>query len=183
VLSFRGRSCRDHAIERAVAAFGNSLATTGSPTPPSSLATTVSPRRTWPLVPPAPTAVVLLGLLIAAVIGVIGVRQLYRQSEASTAARAELLAATLAARMSVLPELARRDVLERASSRGQATVWLIDDRDRVLEEVSGSAVVLDLPNGADLSRGSGELTTTRGTVKFAVGKVEAPAEASGGRRV
>ncbi len=131
-------------------------------------------RRTWPLVPPAPVMVVVLGAAVAAIIGAIGLRQLYRQNADAAATRASLLAATVAARISAMPTPARRDVLERTARRADAALWLIDDDGRVVEEQSGTASVVELPPLRQLDRGRGELSVGHVAVKFAVASVAPP---------
>ncbi|MGZ5967746.1 MAG: hypothetical protein ACXWP4_08760, partial [Polyangiales bacterium] len=58
--------------------------------------------------------------------GIVGLRQLARQSEASAAARVELIATAVSARMSKLPVGSRHDLVDRASRRGGVSVFLVD---------------------------------------------------------
>jgi len=125
-------------------------------------------RRTWPLVPPAPIAVLLLGVVLAFVIGAIGVRQLQRQGEASSSARADLIAGTLAARLAVVPADARHDLVDHASRRGGASIWIVDASDAVVEEASSTSLPVVLPSGIVKGPSAGEIVTTRGSLRFSV---------------
>ena len=126
-------------------------------------------RRTWPLVPPAPIAVVVLGVAIAAIIGAIGVARLQRQSAASAAARAHLLATTVAARLAEIPDAARHDLVDRASRRGGAAIWLVEAGGAVIEEVSNAPAPIELPGTS--VQGSGELESSRGSARYFAAEV------------
>jgi hypothetical protein len=75
------------------------------------------PAGAWPLLPLAPAAVVLLGVAVAVVIGVFGVSNLATASDEHAAARAELLASTLGARLSQLPAGERLEAMQRAARK------------------------------------------------------------------
>ncbi|MEO7094850.1 MAG: ATP-binding protein [Polyangiales bacterium] len=126
-------------------------------------------RRTWPLVPPAPIAVVVLGVAIAAIIGAIGVVRLQRQGAASAAGRAHLLATTVAARLGEIPDAARHDLLDRASRRGSAAIWLVESGGAVVEEVSNALVPIDLPGTS--VQGPGDIESTRGSARYYAAEV------------
>jgi len=123
-------------------------------------------RRTWPLVPPAPIAVLVFGLTIAALFGIVGTRQLARQGESSAAARVELIATTLAARLSAVSVEARHDLIDRASRRGATSIWLLDQHGKTVEEAQQTAVPLDLPVEQVLRERSGEVISSRGRYRF-----------------
>ncbi|GAC1539188.1 MAG: hypothetical protein NVS3B10_03870 [Polyangiales bacterium] len=122
-------------------------------------------RRTWPLVPPAPVAVLVLGGAIAAATGVFGLRALQRQGEASAGSHAEVLATTVAARIADIPQLARHDLVDRAARRGGAAIWLVDASGKVIEESSSTAFPIDFPTNARRAT-SGEIVAARGNVRF-----------------
>lgn len=142
------------------------------PPPSPSPVDLIERRRTLPLVPPAPFAVVAFALLVTIVFGVLGLRQIYRQSETSTAEKAELLATTVAARLLGLGEGSRHDLVERAARRGASSIWLLDARGKVLEEASGGQWPLELPSANTLKEGSGTILTTKATLRFVVRPVE-----------
>ncbi len=129
-------------------------------------------RRTWPLVPPAPIAVVAFGFALAVLFAILGLRQLSLQSEASAAARAELVSATLAARLSRAAPEVRHDLVDRASRRAGASLWLVDARTNVVEEAQTGAVTIELPIARVLRERSGELATSRGAIRFSAHAVE-----------
>ena len=133
-------------------------------------------RRTWPLVPPAPIAVLAFGIALAVLFGIVGLRQLSSQSEASAAARAELVATTLAARLSKLSPEARHDIVDRASRRGTSSIWLVDGKGRVVEEAQTGAVAIDLPIDKVLRERSGELVSSRGSIRFSAHAVDSGPE-------
>ncbi|MSP23714.1 MAG: HAMP domain-containing histidine kinase [Myxococcales bacterium] len=83
------------------------------------------------LVPVAPTIVVVVGLVAAAVILFVGLAQLGRTSDAAAALEARTLAATIAARLGRTPEHARGTVLEDAHEHTQAGLFLVDAAGRI----------------------------------------------------
>lgn len=125
--------------------------------------------------PPAPVAVIVFGVALSLLFGSVGVRQLSRQSEASAAARAELVATTLAARLSQLAPESRHDIVDRASRRGATSIWLVDARGRVVEEAQTGTVTIDLPIAKVLRERTGELPTSRGSYRFSAHAVDAGA--------
>ncbi|GAC1571155.1 MAG: hypothetical protein NVS3B20_03020 [Polyangiales bacterium] len=124
-------------------------------------------RRTWPLVPPAPILVIVLGVALAAILGAIGVRQLYREGEASAAARADLLSSALSARLALIPAEVHHDLIERASRRGSISVWIIDGSFNVVDEASASSLPIPLPQGLTDGQ-NGAVATAHGSVRFAM---------------
>jgi signal transduction histidine kinase len=123
------------------------------------------------LVPPAPGAVLAFGITLAVLFGIVGIRQLARQGESSAAARAELIATTLAARAgSVSPET-RHDLIERSSRRGSLSLWLVDSRGQVVDEAHASERIV-APMEQILRERTGEFSITRGRFRFAAHAVD-----------
>lgn len=112
------------------------------------------------------------GVALAVLFGIVGLRQLSSQSEASAAARAELVATTLAARLGKLAPESRHDIVDRASRRGTSSIWLVDPKGRILEEAQTGAVTIDLPIQRVLRERAGEIFTSRGSVRFSAHAVE-----------
>src|SRR4029079_19451919 len=77
-------------------------------------ATSIRYRRTWQLLPLAPAVVILVGLVAAGFVGFAGVRQLRRESDTIAANRAQVLAATVAARLRALPDALQLEALQLA---------------------------------------------------------------------
>ncbi len=123
------------------------------------------------MVPPAPIAVVVLGVLLGVVVGAIGLDRLSRQAEASAAARAELLATALAARIAELKDEARHDLLDRAARRSESSLWLVDDKGNVVEDASGGAFAEQLPGQLVHRPRVGELTSAHGLSRYAIQRV------------
>ena len=114
---------------------------------------------------------IVVGLAIAAAIGVLGVSNLARASDEHAASRAQLIAATLAARLSWLSRDERIEMMQRAARK--------DRRRDCLGPSEGSIVIdasLGLPNRTALERiiaqGTGETTTGLGRVRFATARLE-----------
>lgn len=102
----------------------------------------------------------------------VGLKQLSLQSEASAAARADLVGATAAARLGKLAPLARHEFVDRASRRGTSSIWLVDAHGQVVEEAQTGAVTVELPIERVLRERSGELSTSRGSIRFSAHAVE-----------
>ncbi|MGH7296635.1 MAG: sensor histidine kinase, partial [Polyangiaceae bacterium] len=138
-------------------------------TSPGTVTTQVAtPRRSgsWPLLPLAPAVVVVLGVAVAVVIGLFGVSNLSTASDEHAAARAELLASALGARLSQLPPPERLEAMQRAARN------TVTDNPVVTPE---GAVTLDASLGmADrsalrrvVSEHAGEAITGLGRARFA----------------
>ncbi len=131
--------------------------------------------RTWPLLPLAPLAVVVVGLAVAACIGLFGLDHLSRASDDHAADRADLFATTLAARIRPLRERDRLEALQLAARRTGAE-YLVLTRDG---EVTLDASLGGADRGAlrDVVRAQrGEAITGQGRTRFAVSPVDiAPA--------
>ncbi len=128
-------------------------------------------RRTFPLVPPAPIAVLVFGFTLAALFGIVGLRQLVRQGESSAAARAEILATTLSARLGAVSLETRHDLVERASRRGATSIWLIDEHGRIADEAHASERI-EPPIEQVLRDRLGEFSTTTRKFRFAAHAVD-----------
>ncbi len=128
-------------------------------------------RRAWALLPLPPTVVIVLGLALAAAVGVFGVSNLTTESDARAAARAELIASTLAARLSAIPQFERLETMQRAARKTGAELVVV---------TRAGDVVLDASMGrtdrAALARfvadGTGQAFTGLGRVRFAAARVD-----------
>jgi len=152
-----------------------SLSTTPTPPPANAVMATASglpttlarTRKTWPLLPLAPVLVIALGLVIAVVIGFVGLDQLRRASDEHSAAQAELLAATVSARISRLPDADRFEAMQLAARRTGAEFLVV---------TRGGDVVLDASLGAlekaslrtIVAQPQGEARTALGRTRFSV---------------
>jgi signal transduction histidine kinase len=120
-----------------------------------------------PLVALAPTVVAVLGLVAAITFSWMGVAELRSRSDANATHAAQVLGATLAARLRALPAAERGIVLERAARRAGVEFLLVDSRgtpvaDATIRTPSRSSIV-EL-----LVRGQGTATTQLGRVRYAV---------------
>ncbi|WP_437333626.1 sensor histidine kinase [Sorangium sp. So ce394] len=131
------------------------------------------PRGTMPLVPLAPAIVIVVGIATAVAIALIGIRQLARMSDQAASLRAEVLAATLAARLHGTADAERTEVLGQAARRTGSEILLVEQNGHVLVNESFGA-----PAKADifqmLTRGKGEETTSLGRVRFAARPLRPP---------
>ncbi len=128
-------------------------------------------RRAWALLPLPPTVVIVLGLALAAAVGVFGVSNLTTESDARAAARAELIASTLAARLSAIAQFERLETMQRAARKTGAELVVV---------TRAGDVVLDASMGrtdrAALERfvadGTGQAFTGLGRVRFAAARID-----------
>ncbi|WP_438015816.1 HAMP domain-containing sensor histidine kinase [Sorangium sp. So ce315] len=131
------------------------------------------PRGTMPLVPLAPAIVIVVGIATAVAIALIGIRQLANMSDQAASLRAEVLAATLVARIRGTPEGERAEFLGLAARRAAAEVLLVEQSGQVLINESFGA-----PAKADifqmLTQGKGEAMTSLGRVRFAARPLHPP---------
>lgn len=123
-------------------------------------------RAAWPLLPLAPAVVLLLGVVVAVAIGARGISNLATDSDEHAGARADLLAATLAARISRLPADERLEMLQGAARKtGAEFVVVTGDGDVVLD------ASLDQTGKAELKRAvaeqAGQAMTGLGRARFA----------------
>ncbi|HZU85115.1 MAG TPA: histidine kinase dimerization/phospho-acceptor domain-containing protein, partial [Polyangiaceae bacterium] len=124
-------------------------------------------RRAWPLLALAPAVVLVLGVAVALAIGAIGLHELKAESDRHAADRADLVAATLAARIANLRADERLEAMQRAARRTGAELLLVSrDGDVVLDASVGRTSKAELRRA--LERRSGEATTGIGRVRFAV---------------
>ena len=89
----------------------------------------------WPFVPLAPLVVVFVGLAVALGIGLVGLDHLARAGDEHASARAELVAATVAARLSQLPAERRLDATQLAARRTAAGILVVTSDARVVHDV------------------------------------------------
>lgn len=117
----------------------------------------------------------VFGVALAVLFGAVGLRQLARQGEESAAARAQLIATTVAARLGSVAVDVRHDLVDRASRRGASSVFVVGPGGDVVEEAQATAVPIELPVAKVLKVRHGEILTTRGTFRFAAHAIEADA--------
>jgi signal transduction histidine kinase len=125
-------------------------------------------------VPPAPIAVIVLGVVLGVVLGAIGLDRLSGQADASAASRADLLATAIAARVSDMPSAARHDLLDRAARRSDSSLWLVDDKGAVIEDASGGAFPDDLPGQLVHRPKTGEIVSAHGLSRYSIHTVAGP---------
>jgi len=116
--------------------------------------------------PLAPAVVVVLGLAVGIAIGLFGVSNLATASDEHAAARAELLASALGARISHLPANERLEAMQRAARKtGAEFVVVTPDGDVKLDASLGMADKAALRRV--VSEHAGEAITGLGRVRFA----------------
>jgi signal transduction histidine kinase len=122
-------------------------------------------RLAWPLLPLAPAIVILVGLAVAVAVGLFGVANLAAASDDHAAARAELLASTLAARLSQLPTPLWLETMQRAARKTGAELVVVTRDGQVTYDAS-----LGIADHAALERvtaqGAGEAVTGLGRTRF-----------------
>ena len=131
------------------------------------------PRGTTPLVPLAPAIVIVVGIATAVAIALIGISQLAKMSDQAASLRAEVLAATLVARLRGTAEGERTELLGQAARRAGSEILLVEQSGHVLVNESFGA-----PAQADifqmLTQGKGDTTTSLGRVRFAARPLHPP---------
>ncbi|WP_437598018.1 sensor histidine kinase [Sorangium sp. So ce590] len=131
------------------------------------------PRGTMPLVPLAPAIVIVVGIATAVAIALIGIRQLAKMSDQAASLRAEVLAATLSARLPGTADAERTELLGQAARRAGSEILLVEHSGHVLVNESFGA-----PAKADifqmLTQGKGEAMTSLGRVRFAARPLRPP---------
>jgi signal transduction histidine kinase len=127
------------------------------------------PRRPLPFLVLAPALVVMVGVLAAFGITLLGLRELRLQSDDAAALRAELLSATLAARLASTPQEHRATLIERARGRSGAEFVLVDVHGKLLVDATQGASTLDLR--ALMQRSEGETQTALGRARFHVSEL------------
>jgi signal transduction histidine kinase len=129
-------------------------------------------RRAWPLLPLAPLTVLALGLAVAFAIGHAGVSNLAVASDDHAAARAELLASALGARVSQLPANEQLEALQRAARRTGAE-FIVTTRDGDLR-LDASLGITDKSALRRVVGGrSGEAVTGQGRTRYATHPLDA----------
>ncbi|EYF05850.1 sensor histidine kinase [Chondromyces apiculatus] len=131
------------------------------------------PRGSLPLVSLAPAIVLVVGIATAVVIALLGSGQLKKTSDQASGLRAEVLAATLAARLRSTPIEEQAELLGRAARRSASEVMVTDQSGAVLiNETFGS------PHREEIVRmlaaGKGETTTALGRVRYAARALSPP---------
>lgn len=123
--------------------------------------------RGWSFVPLAPIVVMLVGLAVALGIGLVGLDHLARAGDEHAGARAELLAATVAARLSQLPAEQRLEAAQLAARRTAAGILVVTPDARVIHDVTLGAPDRAALEGI-LSEGRGVAQLRLGRARFAV---------------
>jgi signal transduction histidine kinase len=128
-------------------------------------------RTGWHFVPIAPLLVVVVGLAVVLGIGLVGLDQLSREGDEHAGARAELIAATIAARLSALPAARRLDATQLAARRSAAQLLVVTPRGKVIHDES-----LGAPDSAALQK---MLATGRGVAEMRMGRARYAVKAIG----
>lgn len=131
----------------------------GASAPPPGYASTRAAGL--PFVPPLPLLVAVVAIAVALAIGLVGLDHLARAGDARAGARAELLAATLAARLADLPEAQRLEATQLAARRMSAEVLLVTPDAKIIHATYGA------PDRASLER---MLATNRGVASMRLGR-------------
>jgi signal transduction histidine kinase len=119
-------------------------------------------RTGWPFLPLAPLLVVVVGFAVALGIGLVGLDQLSRAGDEHAGARAELIAATVAARLGALPPERRLDATQLAARRSAAELLVVGPE---------GAIVHDQTLGApDMAALQTMLSTKRGVAEMRMGR-------------
>ena len=123
------------------------------------------------LVPLAPIAVIVVAIAVAAAIGLLGLSHLSQASDDDAASRAQLLAATLGARLAATPASNRLATVKLAARRTGAEILVADrqgrpELDATLGPPAPDALV------AFAGQKSGEANMRMGAVRFATRSVD-----------
>jgi signal transduction histidine kinase len=129
------------------------------------------PGSGWPFVPLAPLVVVVVGLAVALGIGCVGLDHLSRAGDDRAGARAELLAATLAARLSALPEQRRLEAAQLVARRSAAELLVVTPDAEIVYDVT-----LGAPDAVALKK---MLETGRGVAQIRFGRARYAVQAIG----
>jgi signal transduction histidine kinase len=148
--------------------------TFGPPTGTTRLSSQVRrPPRAWPLLPLAPAIVLVMGLAAAAGVGAFGVSHLAVESDQHAAERAELLAATIGARLAKMPHAEWLETIQRAARRtGEEFLILTRDGDIVRDASLGVTDRASLRSVIPAQKG--EAITSVGRTRFAIAPLEPP---------
>jgi signal transduction histidine kinase len=116
----------------------------------------------WPFVPLAPLVVVVVGLAVAFGIGLVGIDHLTRAGDEHAGARADLLASTIAARLSQLPADRRLEATQLAARRSAAELLVVSSEGRIVHDVT-----LGAPDPTSLGQ---MLRARRGVAQMRLGR-------------
>lgn len=135
-----------------------------------------SPRAgRWPLLPLAPGIVAIIAVATAVTIALLGVRQLQRTSDGAAAARSQVLAAAIAARLRSTAWEDRPTVMGEAARRSGAEILLVDQSGAIRVDQSLSqltrAEVLELLVAAE-----GVTESRLGRMRFTAHPLSPPLE-------
>jgi signal transduction histidine kinase len=134
-------------------------------------------RAAWPLLPLAPAVVILLGIAVALAIGTLGLSNLATESDYHAAARADLLAATLASRIAPLPMDERLETMQGAARKtGAELVVVTREGDVVLDASLGRTGKAELKRA--VAQQAGESMTGLGRARFAARPLSSPSLAN-----
>lgn len=147
--------------------------TTSSFSVPVAPTLAVKSRRTLPLAPLLPAAVVALGLAMVMALGIAGVWTLRVHAASRTEARAQGLARVVAARVAQVDIHRRHEVLQLAARRSHAELLIVTSDGRVREDAT-----LGLPDATVLHRvltdRNGFVAIRTGEARFAVAPIGPP---------
>lgn len=139
-------------------------------------------RSGWPFLPLAPLLVVVIGLAVALGIGLVGLDQLSRAGDDHAGARAELIAATVAARLGALSGPRRLDATQLAARRSAAEMLIVTTEGEIIHDQT-----LGAPDPVALRRmlasGRGVAEMRMGRSHYAVRAIGAQGEAKAPRLV
>jgi signal transduction histidine kinase len=139
-------------------------------------------RTGWPFLPIAPLLVVVVGLAVALGIGLVGVDQLSRSGDDHAGARAELLAATVAARLAALPEARRLEATQLAARRSAAELVVVTPQGEIIHDYTlGAPDVESLRKMLATGRGVAEMRM--GRARYAVRPIGLPTDPAAARLV
>lgn len=126
-------------------------------------------RTGWPFLPLAPLLVVVVGLAVALGIGLVGVDQLSRSGDEHAGARAELLAATVAARLSALPAARRLEATQFAARRAEPSeLIVVTSEGEIVHAYTAFGVPTSDALRTMLAHGHGVAKTQMGRSRYAV---------------
>jgi signal transduction histidine kinase len=130
-------------------------------------------RGGLPLLPFGPGIVIIVGIATAVAVGQLGIRELGRTSDNASALRAEVLAASIAARLRSAPVEERTEIVGRAARRSASEILLVDQSGSILVDES-----FRTPPREEIARlvaaGSGESSSALGRVRFAARALHPP---------
>jgi signal transduction histidine kinase len=141
-------------------------------------------RTGWPFLPLAPLLVVVVGLAVALGIGLVGLDQLSRSGDEHAGARAELLAATVAARLAALPPARRLEATQFAARRAEPSELIVTTSEG---EVVHAYTTLGVPDSDALKKmlahGHGVADTRMGRSRYHVRAIGPPSDPKASRLI